>query len=387
MAPLRVTVLSWRDRSHPEGGGAERYAERMAAGLVAAGCEVVVRCARVPGAPRTEERDGFTIVRAGGRLGVYPRALGGLLADRIRGRSPHVVVDVQNGVPFFAPLTAGCPVVVLVHHVHKEQWPIALGPTAARLGWWIESRLAPRFYRGHRYVTVSDVSREELVHLGVRADDISVVHNGLDPMPGPNRAPIGLAPAATGPQLVVLGRLVPHKRVEHALDAVARLRAEFPGVHLHVIGEGWWHPELTGYADALGVRSSVTFHGFVDETTKHTLLARADVMLAPSVKEGWGLMVVEAAQHGVPAVAYRDAGGLSESIEDGVTGLLVDSPEDLVEATRSLLRDDALRHRLGQDARARATRFTWEAATVSFHDVLLTAAGRPRDAAPVAYLP
>ena len=64
--------------------------------------------------------------------------------------------------------------------------------------------------------------------------------------------------------------------------------------------------------------------GFVDEATKHHELASAWVALAPSAKEGWGLNVVDAASHGVPTVAHHGAGGLSESIVDGVTGLLVD---------------------------------------------------------------
>src|SRR3954454_9642085 len=94
--PLRVAVVNWRDTSHPEGGGSERYVERVAAGLAADGCDVTVRCARHPGSPVRERRAGFELRRAGGRLTVYPRALAGLVADRVRGRGPDVVLDVQN---------------------------------------------------------------------------------------------------------------------------------------------------------------------------------------------------------------------------------------------------------------------------------------------------
>lgn len=374
--PLRVTVLNWRDTTHPEGGGSERYVERIAAGLAADGCEVVVRCARPAGAARREERDGFTLVRAGGRLGVYPRALLGLLADRLRGRGPQVVLEVQNGVPFFARLTAGCPVVVLVHHVHREQWPVALGPVAARVGWWVESWLAPRALRGQQYVTVSQVSRSELTGLGVDSAAVAVVHNGVDPLP----APVAAAPADrgaspdAGPTLVVLGRLVPHKRVEHALEVVARLRPRHPGLRLRVVGEGWWHERLAAEAHRLGVEDAVDFLGFVSEAEKDAVLAGATVMLAPSLKEGWGLMVVEAAQHGVPTVAYHGAGGLSESVLDGRTGLLVDDLDTMVAATDRLLRDAALRESLGEVARGHAARFTWRAATTAMERLLRRAA-------------
>jgi glycosyltransferase involved in cell wall biosynthesis len=352
-----VAILNWRDTGHPEGGGSERYVERVAAGLAADGCEVVVQCARYPGSAPREVRDGITLRRAGGRLGVYPRALLALLADRLRGHRPDVVLEVQNGVPFLARLVAGCPVVVLVHHVHREQWPVALGPLAARVGWWIESRLAPRLLRGCRYVTVSDTTRRELGELGVRVEDVAVVHNGVDPVPAaPLPRPAG--PTAA-PRLVVLGRLVPHKRVEHALEVLARLLPELPDLRLQVVGEGWWHEPLAVRAAELGVADAVDFTGFVPEDRKHELLDGATVLLAPSIKEGWGLMVVEAAQHGVPAVAYRQAGGIAESVVDGVTGLLVDDLDGLVAATRRLLHDPVLRARLGEGARLHAGSFSW----------------------------
>ncbi len=368
---LRVTILNWRDTGHPEGGGSERYVERVAAGLVADGCEVVLRCARYPGSARQERRDGVVLRRAGGRLTVYPRALLGLLTDRLRRRGPDVVLEVQNGLPFLARAVAGCPVVVLVHHVHREQWPVALGPVAARVGWWVESRLAPRLLKGCQYVTVSATSRRELAGLGVRAADVAVVHNGLDPVPVLS-TPVPVP--ADGPRLVVLGRLVPHKRVEHAMEVLARLLPEVPGLRLQVVGEGWWHDRLVEHADRLGVTAAVDLLGFVPETVKHEVLAGATVLLAPSLKEGWGLMVVEAAQHGVPAVAYRQAGGIAESVVDDVTGLLVEDLDGLVAATRRLLGDAALRSRLGAGARLHAESFAWPTTTTAMLRILRHAA-------------
>jgi glycosyltransferase involved in cell wall biosynthesis len=367
--PLRVAVLNWRDTTHPEGGGSERYIERIAADLVADGCEVEVFCSRHPGVPRTLRRDGITFRHAGGRWTVYAGALGRLLRERLSGRGPDVVIDVHNGVPFFARLVAGRPVVVLVHHVHREQWAVVFGKALASVGWWLESRVSPRIHRGCQYVAVSDVTRKELVDLGVHEDAIAVVHNGTRPVPE------GQPPRDPEPSLVVLGRLVPHKRVEHAMAAVARLRTTWPGLQLRVIGEGWWRTELEAEAKRLGVADAVTFTGFIDEPTKEHLLARSWLMLAPSVKEGWGLMVVEAAGHGVPAIAYRSAGGLAESIQDGVTGLLVeDDVEALIEATRRLLADDEHREALGEAAREHVSHYSWRTASTSMHLLLRRAA-------------
>lgn len=370
---LSVVIANWRDTRNPEGGGSERYVERVAAALVARGHQVTVLCAAHANAPPDEVRDAVRFRRRGGKLGVYPQVVGALLARRL-GRV-DVVVDVQNGLPFWTRLVTRTPVVVLVHHVHREQWPVVYGRVMARLGWWLESRLAPRVYRGCQYVAVSEVTKRELVGLGVRADDVAVVHNGSDP------APARVSPRDPQPRLVCLGRLVPHKQVEHALRVVQRLRGRWPGLRLAVVGDGWWAPALAAEAVRLGVLEHVELRGRVDEADKHAELDRAWVMLAPSLKEGWGLVVVEAGSHGVPTVGYRSAGGLAESVVQEVSGILVEDVEELARATARLLEDDELRERLGSGAAARAAEFSWETTGTAFVSVLEAAVRRePRRA-------
>lgn len=373
-APLRIAILSWRDTGHPEGGGSEHYAEAMAAGLAQRGHEVTILTARYAGSAASQTRDGYRILRAGGRFTVYLHALL-RIALHSAGRF-DVLVDVQNGTPFFVRLVTRRPVVVLCHHVHRDQWPIAFGSRAAgrllaKLGWWLESRLAPRLLRGCRYVTVSEVSRRDLVALGVRAQDVNVVHNGT-PTPSPAGA------RSEVPEIVVLGRVVPHKRIEQVVRAVASLRTELPDLRLTVIGQGWWSREVAAEVLRLGLQDQVDLLGHVNEARKHELLSRAWVLATASVQEGWGLCVVEAATHGTPSVAYRSAGGLAESVVDGVTGLLSDDGEaHLTAALRQLLVDAELRARLGSAARRYAHLFSQDAALNAFERVLLsTQSGR-----------
>ncbi len=173
-------------------------------------------CAQHPGSASEEHRDGVRILRQGGRLGVYAATLRRLRAlERTEGGF-DVVIDTQNGLPFAAPLATRSPVVVLVHHVHREQWPIVFGPVTAKVGWTIESRVAPRFYRGHQYVAVSQETKAELVELGVRTRPTS-----RSSTTAPTCRSCPCTPRAGDPRLVVLGRLVPHKRVEHAITVLA----------------------------------------------------------------------------------------------------------------------------------------------------------------------
>jgi glycosyltransferase involved in cell wall biosynthesis len=358
LAGRRIAFLSWRDTQNPEGGGAERYLEKMAVGLVARGCEVTIFCAAYAGASPDEVVDGIRFVRRGGKLSVYAQGMRALRRGDLG--DVDLVVDVQNGLPFFSRLVTRRPVVVLVHHVHREQWPVVYPGPTGKVGWWIEHRLAPLLYRRSQYVAVSRATRAELRTLGVRGPRVAVVHNGTDPI-----IPVQCG-KADSPTIAVVGRLVPHKQVEHAIDAALELREEFPGLRLEVVGSGWWEGNLHEYAAARCAGDTVVFRGHVGEEEKHGIYERAWVLALPSLKEGWGLVVGEAGMHATPTVAYRSAGGTMESVAAGVSGLLVDDRDELTAALRSLILDEALRASLGDGARAMSHAYTWEHAQESF---------------------
>jgi glycosyltransferase involved in cell wall biosynthesis len=371
MSGLRsVLLLCWRDIGHPQGGGSEAYLQRIGAQLTASGVAVTLRTARYPGAPRHDVVDGVRINRAGGRYSVYVWALLAMAGARfglgpLRRVRPDVVVDTQNGLPFLARLVYGRRVAVLVHHCHREQWPVA-GPVLGRLGWFVESTLSPRVNRHNQYLTVSLPSARDLVALGVDNERIAVVRNGLDEAPAQSLS----CPRAATPRVVVLSRLVPHKQIEDALDVVAQLRPRIPGLHLDIVGDGWWRQRLVDHVLALSISDAVTFHGHVDDVTKHHVLQSAWVHLLPSRKEGWGLAVIEAAQHRVPTIGYRSSGGLSDSIVDGVTGMLVDTRAELVDRLDRMLSDPVLRDQLGVKAQTRSGEFSWTQSADAMRSVL-----------------
>jgi glycosyltransferase involved in cell wall biosynthesis len=358
LPPSRITFLSWRDTSHPDGGGSEVFVEEIGRGLAALGHEVTMLCAAHGSAARDETRDGLRIRRRGGRLTVYLHGLLFLLSRA--GRRQDVVVDVVNGLPFWSPLVRRRGLVALVHHVHREQWRIIYPGLGGRVGWFCESWLTPRLYRRVPHVTVSEASRTDLVGLGIPAGNVRVVHNGT-----PTPVVTGTA-KAPGPRLCVLSRLVPHKQIEHAVEVLAALAVDDPDLSLDVIGDGWWADRVRARVDALGVRDRVVLHGHVDEPTKAALLDAAWLMLLPSVKEGWGIAVLEAASHRTPTIGYRDAGGVRESIRDGETGVLVSGIEEMTAASRSLLGDPERLARMAEQARLHAGRYTWDDAVRQF---------------------
>ncbi len=365
-----VLLLCWRDTGHPQGGGSEAYLQRIGAQLAESGVAVTLRTARYPGAPRRETVDGVQISRGGGRHTVYIWAGLAMVLARIglgplRNARPDAVIDTQNGIPFLARLAYGRRVAVLVHHCHREQWPVA-GPVMGRIGWFVESKLSPRMHRRNQYVTVSLPSARDLTGLGVSPGRIAVVRNGLDEAP-PHTLTV---PRSDAPRIAVLSRLVPHKQIEDALDAIAELRRRIPDVHMDILGGGWWKQRLVDHAALLGITDAVTFHGHVDDDTKHSVLQRCWVHVLPSRKEGWGLAVTEAGQHAVPTIGYRSSGGLTDSIIDGVTGLLVDDHDELVDCLEQLLSDPVLREELGAKAQTRSGEFSWRQSADAMRTVL-----------------
>lgn len=372
--PLDILALNWRCTRHPQAGGSEANLFEQARRWAAEGHRVTVFCAdpgREHASRRDETIDGVRVVRRGGRLTVYPLAA---LFVLLNARLYDAVLDIANGIPFFAPLFTTKPVVLLVHHVHDRQWFAEFPYPAAVLGWFLERRAVPRLYRRRPVVAVSPTTRDALAETGVNPARIRVVYNGVAP-------PEKRTDRYSGERRIAyVGRIKRYKRLDRLVRAIPALREEFPDVHLDLAGTGDATPGIESLADELGLRESVTLHGFVSEAEKAAILSRAAVFATPSMHEGWGLTVIEANAHGCPAVAY-DVPGLRAAIRPGETGLLADDDAGFQDALALFLRDAETRRRCSLAARGWAAGFSWEACARQTLEVLRAAvSGREKDA-------
>ncbi len=330
LAGRRVVMVNWRDPEHSLAGGAEIYAWQFARALRDGGAEVELLTARESGQAATSVNEGIVVRRRGGAFGFYLVTALRLIARR---RRIDAVIDPSCGLPTFAPLFVRrrTPVLLVMHHVHQDQFATHFPEPVAAFARWLERVLMPLVYRQRLVVAVSDSTIDEMrSQLGWRGP-IGLLANGAE-LP-----PLGSgSPEAQDPdRVVVFGRLVAHKRVDLVLHALDALRSDRPRLRLDVIGEGPERLRLEGLAARLGLGHRVTFHGFVDEATKSDLLGRAAVHVCASDAEGWGLTVIEAAGHGVPTLA-RDVPGLRDSVRPDETGWLVPDSADLDEVGRRL---------------------------------------------------
>lgn len=359
----KVQILAWRDFEDPEAGGSELYAHRVGGIWAEAGLDVTLRSSSAEGFDPLARRDGYRVIRRSGRYMVFPRsALSGLVGRRGR---PDGLVEVWNGMPFFSPLWARCPRVVLVHHVHAEMWRMVLTPKLARLGETIELRIAPRFYRRSRVVTVSESSRDELVsRMGLDPDRITLATGGIDERfePGGRRS--------RTPLVLAVGRLVPVKRLDLLIDALVDARRFVPNLEAIIVGEGYERPKIEALIAEAQAESWIHLAGHVTDEDLADLYRRAWIVTSTSAREGWNLTITEAGACGTPAVASAVVGH-KDNIRHEVSGLLATPGRDFTAALVRVLTDEVLRERLSHGALARAREFTWEATATSLLSALV----------------
>lgn len=361
---LRILALNWRCLQHPQAGGSELNLFEQARHWVRDGHEVTVITAdpgREHAAEREETIDGIRVLRMGGRLSVYLHAA--LFVAR-HGQDFDRIVDVANGIPFFTPLVSSTPGALLVHHVHDRQWFSEFPAPVAAFGRFIERQIVPLVYRHRPVIAVSPTTRDALVELGVAAEQIHIVYNGIQQPQEPVQEY-----QHTGQRIAYVGRLKRYKRIDLLVRAVAALRSEFPAIQLDLAGDGDARPEIIALVEQLGLQDCVTVHGFIDEATKAAILSAATVFATPSMHEGWGLSVIEANVYGCPAVAY-DVPGLRVSIRDGETGLLAEDDAGFQQALALILRHHSLRDQLSAGARRWAATFSWESSAAATLRVL-----------------
>ncbi|HKY32191.1 MAG TPA: glycosyltransferase family 4 protein [Candidatus Polarisedimenticolia bacterium] len=213
-----------------------------------------------------------------------------------------------------------------------------------------------------------------VIAAGALPGRVHVVHNGVDLLrfsPGPPAPDLAARYGTSGRRvLLTVARLVPHKGMDRALGALARVIRTHPEVLYIIGGEGPDRARLESIASRLGLENHVVFAGPVppDRLADHYRLADCFLLLTredratPNV-EGFGLVFLEAAACGKASIAGR-SGGIPDAVADGESGWLVD-PEDeaaIAAAMTGALDDPAALARMGLRARARAGRdFTWDA--------------------------
>jgi glycosyltransferase involved in cell wall biosynthesis len=355
---MNILLVNWQDLENPHAGGAEIHLFEIFGRLAQAGHRVRMVCSGWEGSTTSATIRGIEVHRRGGR---HSFALVGRGAVRraIAEERPEVVVEDINKLPLFLASVTELPFCVLVPHLFGETaFQEAPWPMAAAV--WLAERPLPRAYGRAGFHAISESTRDDLIARGVAADRIRVIHPGVD---GERFRPSAAEPRSPEPRFLYVGRLKRYKGIDLAIRALAVARRSRDDLRLDIAGSGDYRPALERLAAELEQSDAVTFHGFVSEERKLSLLRATWANLFPSPKEGWGITVVEAAACATPSLA-SDSPGLRDSVRHMETGYLVPHGEVDALAARmlELAGNPALVARLGAAARQFAERLTWERA-------------------------
>ncbi len=357
---LRILVLNWRDTKHVYGGGAEVYIEEIAKRWVKEGHKITLFCGNDGKSERNEVVDGIRIIRRGGFYTVYVWAFFYYLFQFYS--KFDIVVDCENGIPFFTPLYVRIPKILLIHHVHQDVFRRHLKFPLSIVAMTLESKLMPFLYKNSQIVTISESSKRDIVRQGwAIRENIQIVN------PGINAKAFKKAKKTRTPTFTYVGRLKHYKNIDVAIKAQSLVSAKFKEACLFIAGKGEEEENLKVLARELGTNGAVVFKGFVSEKGKAKLLSKSWAAIQPSSFEGWGITVIEANACGVPVIASKTK-GLSDSVVDGVTGILVPpkDPEELAKAMEGIILDKKARLILSRKAYEWSKNFSWDKSANQF---------------------
>ncbi len=353
---MNILLVNWLDLENPQAGGAELHLFEIFGRLAARGHRIRLVASGWPGCERRARIQDIEIHRHGSRNS-FTLAGRGAIRAAIAAERPDILVEDVNKLPLYSAGLSDVPSYVIIPHL--------FGTTAfEEVTWWQACIVwaaelpIPRAYRRSAFHAISESTRDDLVARGVEESRIRVILPGVDsttyaPKPGLDRTP--------QPSFLYVGRLKRYKGVATAIEALALARRSRADLTLDIAGDGDDRPRLEALARSLGAAGAVHFLGFVTEEHKLRLLRTAWANVFPSVKEGWGLTVIEAAACGTPSLTSNSP-GLRDSVRDGETGFLVPHGDTQALAQRmlELAERPALVNSLGRNARRFAESLTWD---------------------------
>lgn len=333
----RILFLNWKDITHPSAGGAELLTDVLAERL-ALTHNVTYFTSRYPGAKSQEIIHGYSVIRRGTVYSVYAHAFFWWHSRKIYAKQFTRIIDQVHGIPFFSLLYyRHPPVYTLVMEIADTLWNTTYNALIAFIGKRFED-IWLALYKTKPIITISKSTKREIVSHGFSPDTVSII-----PM-FTHVHSTNIQKKATDPTLLFVGRIAPVKQVEDAITAYKISQKRIPKLKLVIIGKT--EPAYEKYASQVVQKITddpgIIFIGNASEEQKVYYLTASHLLLMPSRKEGYGLVILEAAACGTPAIGYS-VPGIQDAIIDKQTGVLVakNNPNELAKSICEILTDNA----------------------------------------------
>lgn len=344
---MKILWFTWKDKAHPQAGGAETVNEELAARLVADGHEVIFLVGGFEGGAAEEIRRGFKIIRLGNRLSVYWQAYKYYRKNLVGWAG--LVIDEVNTIPFFCKFYVKEKNILFVHQLCREIWFYQMFFPLSLIGYLLEP-IYLWSLRDREAITVSQSTKNDLLRFGFKEKQINIISEGIELEPVKD---LNLIKKYEAPTILSLGSIRAMKRTDQIISAFTLAKEKIPGLKLIVAGapEGKYGEKVLKQIKENKYTDSIEYLGRVSNDKRLEIMQKSHLICVTSVKEGWGLIVTEAGSQGTPAIVY-DVDGLRDACKNNSTGLLTkkNNPQELAQKIIQLLQDKNLYAKLRANA-------------------------------------
>lgn len=354
---MRILIFNWRDLKNPKAGGAEMFTEEMAKRWVSWGHQVTLFTSAFPGALPKEKVEGVEIIRKGRQFTVHWHAYR-YYKKYFQGKF-DLVIDEINTIPFFTPFYVKEKKIVYINQLAREVWWYEAPFPISLFGYLFEPAYL-KIYKKIPAITISESTRDDLLKLGFQKEKINIVYPGLylEPVNDPLQIK-----KEKNPTILYFGSVRPMKRVDQIVESLVFVKKDIPNIRLWIAGGGQekYIKKIENLIKKYKLEVNVKFWGRINEKQKKKLMCRAHIIAVTSIKEGWGIIVIEASTCGTPAVVYN-IDGLRDSVINNKTGLICsrNNPQNLAENIIKLMKNKNLYNIMKRKSWERSKEFSWD---------------------------
>lgn len=364
---MRLIWFSWKDKKHPETGGAETVTDHILTRLAKDGHEVILLSSQPAGLPAEEVYNGYKIIRGGSRYSVYLKARS-YYKRNLKGWA-DVVIEEINTIPFFTHTYVKEPSLLFFHQLAREVWFYQMPWPVSRIGYILEP-LYLRSLRKQHVITVSNSTKNDLIETAdFSPEKIQIIREGIELTPLKKLSDVK---KYNTPTLLSLGSVRPMKRTADIVSAFEFAKEQMPELKLIIAGNnnGPYGEQVKKQVEGSIFKKDISMLGGVSLEKKQEVMERSHVMAVTSVKEGWGLVVTEANSQGTPVVAYN-VDGLRDSVKNNKTGIVTDAnPKALAKGIVEILKDAETYDRMRKASWEDSKQYTFETLYQDFLNAL-----------------
>ncbi len=368
---ITFLFLSWRDIKAPKKGGAEVFTHEMLK-RVSDKYRIIHFSPLFEGASKDEMIDGIRYIRDGGTLSVINFARKFYKNNK---SNINYVVDQCNTHRFFTKFWVEREKrIFFIHQFTREIWYLNSKFPVSFIGAVTETFFM-KLSKNDYTITVSNSTRDDLIKVGFDEDKIHILPEGID---FKHWKKSEFLKKEENPTFIYVGRYVNYKGIDDTVEAFGRIKGDYPKAKLWLVGkkkdqyiEEKLKPIFEKYNLTWGeeMDKDVVIHGFVSDERKLELMSKATALVFPSQREGWGLIMTEAAAVGTPSIAYNSP-GIVDAINNGKAGYLCEgnSPNSIYELMKRVIENKEEYSRMRDKAYDYSLNFHWDNTGKAFED-------------------